>query len=99
MILSLAKNNPNGSRLWEPAEKEKLRDLFFEGYTDDEIAEMLERTPGAVAGMRGLLKLRKSKQGKRDFVLHDAMGEYLPKWYVDLKRKQWNEKYGKASIR
>lgn len=95
----MKRHNPNGSRLWEPSEKEKLRDLFFEGYTDEEIAEQLHRIVGAVAGMRSLLKLKKNKQGKRDFVLHDAMGDYLPKWYVDLKRRQWNEKYGRASIR
>lgn len=85
-------------RVWSAAEKEKVKDMFLEGYSDEEIAEQLHRTVGAVVGMRSLLKLKKSKQVKRDFVLHDAMGDYLPKWYVDLKRKQWNEKYGRASI-
>lgn len=85
------RKNNNGSILWSDADKERLRDLYFEGYTDEEIAEQLGRTATAVQGMRSLLKLKKTRQPHKVFRIHDAMADYYPTWYKKHLLQQWKE--------
>lgn len=85
----------NGTRIWEAKDKEKLKDLYYEGYTDEEIAEVLGRTKKAISRVRAELKLKARSRGNKEFVIHDAMGDYLPKWWKDILKKRWEERYMK----
>lgn len=80
-------------REWTAKEREKVRDMFYEGYTDAEIAEALKRTEGAVVRQRCMLKLKKTARPRHTFYIHDAMAEYFPKWYKELLFKRWQERY------
>lgn len=88
-------SNPN---IWTRADKEKLRDLFFEGYNDEEIAKKMGRTPKAVCIQRSLLKLPKKRQPPRRFGIHDAMADYYPKWYKDYLIKQWEKEQSMSTM-
>lgn len=92
------KKNANGSILWSNADKEKLRDLYYEGYNDEEIAEQLGRTATAVQGMRSLLKLPKKRQPEKEFY-KGVMADYYPKWYKDKLKREWEQKYNRTSTR
>ena len=83
-------------RVWSAAEKEKVKDLFHEGYSDAEIAHILGRTAMAVTLQRHYMKSHKAKQPSREFVIHDAMAEYYPSWYKKQLREQWKERYMKS---
>lgn len=78
-------------RVWSAAEKEKVKDMFLEGYSDAEIAQILGRTPLAVGLQRHYMKLRKAQQPHKEFVIHDAMAEYYPTWYKKHLLQQWIE--------
>lgn len=82
---------PHNIRVWSATEKEKVKDLFHEGYSDAEIAVKLGRTPLAVGLQRHNMKLRKAQQPHKEFVIHDAMAEYYPTWYKKLLKQQWQE--------
>lgn len=92
------KKNSNGSYIWSDADKEKLRDLFHEGYTDEEIAEALGRTPLAVQGMRSLLKLKKAYQPHK-FEPKGVLADYYPKWYLKKLKEQWEQKFNQTSTK
>lgn len=77
--------------MWSLAEKEKVKDLFYEGYSDDEIAKKLGRTPLAVGLQRHYMKLRKAQQPHKEFRIHDAMAEYYPTWYNEKLKREWIE--------
>lgn len=85
----MPKKNNNGSFIWSDADKEKLRDLYHEGYTDEEIAEQIGRTFMAVQSMRCSMKLPKLDQMR--FEINDAMADYYPTWYKKLLKQQWKE--------
>lgn len=78
-------------RVWSAAEKEKVKDLFHEGYSDAEIAHILGRTAKAVSVERHYLGLHKKKQPQREFRIHDAMADYYPTWYKKHLLQQWKE--------
>ena len=78
-------------RVWSAAEKEKVKDLFHEGYSDAYIAHVLGRTPLAVGLQRHYMKLRKAQQPHKEFVIHDAMADYYPTWYKKHLLQQWKE--------
>ena len=78
-------------RLWSATEKEKVKDMFYEGYSDAEIAIKLGRTALAVGSQRHYMKLHKAQQPHKEFVIHDAMAEYYPRWYKKFLREQWQE--------
>lgn len=78
-------------RVWSAAEKEKVKDMFLEGYSDAEIAVKLGRTALAVGIQRHYMKLHKAHQPSREFVIHDAMAEYYPTWYKKHLLQQWKE--------
>lgn len=78
-------------RVWSAAEKEKVKDLFLEGYSDAEIAHILGRTVIAVGLQRHYMKLRKAQQPHKEFAIHDAMAEYYPTWYKKHLLQQWHE--------
>lgn len=82
-------------RVWTQAEKEKVRDMFFEGYTDAEIGEKIGRTPHAVGLQRCYMGFKKLRQPQRRFEIHDAMADYYPDWYKKQLKEQWNEQYTK----
>lgn len=82
---------PHNVRVWSAAEKEKVKDMFLEGYSDAEIAQILGRTPLAVGLQRHYMKLRKAQQPHKEFVIHDAMAEYYPTWYKKHLLQQWIE--------
>ena len=84
-------------RVWSAAEKEKVKDMFHEGYSDAEIAVKLGRTPLAVGLQRHYMKLHKAHQPSREFVIHDAMTEYYPTWYKKHLRQQWKEQQQTSS--
>lgn len=81
----------NRVRVWTDAEKEKVKDLFHEGYSDAEIAVKLGRTPLAVGLQRHNMKLRKACQPHKEFRIHDAMADYYPTWYKRYLREQWKK--------
>ena len=83
----------NGATTWTASEKEKLRDLYYEGYTDGEIAEQIGRSPKAVCSVRCAMKLPKKMQGDKKFVIKDAMAEYYPTWYRKHLEARWREQY------
>lgn len=89
------KKNPNGSFLWSQADKEKLRDLYHEGYTDEEIAIQLGRTRKAVGAMRCALKLKLKSQPEKKFVIKDSMADYYPPWYLKKLKKEWDQQFSK----
>ena len=78
-------------RVWSAAEKEKVKDMFLEGYSDAEIAHKLGRTPLAVGLQRHYMKLHKAQQPHKEFVIHDAMADYYPTWYKKQLLQQWKE--------
>lgn len=78
-------------RVWSAAEKEKVKDMFHEGYSDAEIAVKLGRTALAVGIQRHYMNLHKAHQPSREFVIHDAMAEYYPTWYKKFLREQWKK--------
>lgn len=92
--MRLRRKHSSGCYIWEEADKEELRDLYFEGYTDEEIAEMMERTPSAVQRMRSLLGLVKKNQPPKRFTLKGVLSEFYPKFYKDKLRKEWEQKHG-----
>lgn len=83
------KKNPNGSFLWSQVDKEKLRDLYHEGYTDEEIAIQLGRA------MRYALKLKLKSQPEKKFVIKDSMADYYPAWYLKKLKKEWDQQFSK----
>lgn len=84
-------------REWSAAEKEKVKDMFLEGYSDAEIAVKLGRTALAVGIQRHYMKLHKAHQPSKEFVIHDAMAEYYPTWYKRYLREQWKEQQSISS--
>lgn len=78
-------------RVWSAAEKEKVKDMFFEGYSDAEIAHRLGRTTLAVGIQRHYMKLHKARQPHKEFRIHDAMAEFFPTWYKKHLLQQWKE--------
>lgn len=78
-------------RVWSAAEKEKVKDMFLEGYSDAEIAHILGRTALAVGLQRHYMKLHKAHQPHKEFVIHDAMADDYPTWYKRYLREQWKE--------
>ena len=78
-------------RVWSAAEKEKVKDMFLEGYSDAEIADKLGRTVIAVGLQRHYMKLRKAQQPHKEFVIHDAMAEHYPTWYKKYLLQQWKK--------
>jgi hypothetical protein len=78
-------------RVWSAAEKEKVKDMFFEGYSDAEIAHRLGRTTLAVGLQRHDMKLHKARQPHKEFRIHDAMAEFYPAWYKKHLLQQWKE--------
>lgn len=81
--------------LWTPAEKERVRDLYNEGYDDEEIAEMIGRTATATMNIRCRLGLKKRRKPSKRFVLKGADSEYYPKFYVEILEKRWREQFMK----
>lgn len=86
------KKNSNGSYIWSNADKEKLRDLYFEGNNDEEIGEQLGRTDKAVSYMRSVLKLPKKRQPEKVFQLKGVMSDFYPEWYKQKLKREWQEK-------
>lgn len=86
------KKNSNGSYIWSQADKEKLRDLYYEGYNDKEIGEQLGRTDKAVCYMRSILKLPKKRQPEKVFQLKGVMSDFYPEWYKQKLKREWQEK-------
>jgi hypothetical protein len=82
---------PHNIRVWSAAEKEKVKDMFLEGYSDAEIAVKLGRTPLAVGLQRHYMRLHKAQQPHKEFVIHDAMADYYPTWYKKHLLQQWKE--------
>lgn len=93
------KKNANGSIIWSDADKEKLCDLFHEGYTDEEIGEQLGRTAMAVCRIRHLLRLRIERRPNKIFKPKGVMADYFPKWYKDKLKREWEQKYNQTSMR
>lgn len=87
----IQRKNSNGSYIWSNADKEKLRDLYSEGYNDKEIGEQLGRTDKAVCYMRSVLKLPKKKQPEKHFVLKGVLSEYYPDWYIKQLKERWEK--------
>lgn len=79
----------NRVRVWTDAEKEKDKDLFYEGYSDAEIAVKLGRTALAVGIQRHHLKLRKAYQPTKEFRIHDPIADFYPTWYKNYLKEQW----------
>lgn len=79
----------NRVRVWTDAEKEKVKDLFYEGYSDAEIAVKLGRTALAVGIQRHYMKLHKAYQPAKEFRIHDAMADFYPTWYKKKLREEW----------
>lgn len=77
--------------MWTAAQKEKLRDLFFEGYNDEEIGTKIGRTAKAVGVQRCHMQLRKKRQPPKTFIIHDAMADYYPRWYKEYLKEQWEQ--------
>jgi hypothetical protein len=75
--------------VWTDAEKEKVKDLFYEGYSDAEIAVKLGRTALAVGIQRHHLRLHKAYQPAKEFRIHDAMADFYPSWYKKQLREEW----------
>lgn len=75
--------------MWTDAEKEKVKDLFYEGYSDAEIAVKLGRTALAVGIQRHYMKLHKAHQPSKEFRIHDAMADFYPSWYKKQLREEW----------
>lgn len=82
---------PHNIGVWSAAEKEKLKDLFREGYSDAEIGAKLGRTEKSVSVKRHHLGLHKAQQPRKEFRIHDAMADYYPKWYKKLLKQRWQE--------
>lgn len=78
-------------RLWTPAEKETVKDLFYEGYDDAEIGAKLGRSAKAVGLQRYYMRLHKAKQPCKEFHIHSAIADYYPRWYRILLREKWEE--------
>jgi hypothetical protein len=87
----------NRVRVWTDTEKEKVKDLFYEGYSDAEIAVKLGRTALAVGIQRHYMNLHKAHQPSRELVIHDAMAEYYPTWYKRFLREQWKKQQSTSS--
>lgn len=79
----------NRVRVWTDAEKEKVKDLFYEGYSDKEIGERLGRTALAVSMQRHHLRLHKARQPAKVFCIHDPIADYYPSWYKKKLREEW----------
>lgn len=79
-------------RMWTPAEKEKVRDLYYEGYSDKEIGAEIKRSEKAVGIERHRQGLKKSRQPGREFVIHDAIKDYYPRWYIKLLKEEWKQR-------
>lgn len=92
----ILEKTPRDIRLWTAAEREKVKDMFLEGYSDAEIAIKLGRTALAVGLQRHYMKLHKAQQPHKEFVIHDAMAEYYPRWYKRYLREQWAEQQTSA---
>lgn len=86
------RKNSNGSYLWSNADKERLRDLYYEGYNDEEIGLRVGRTVKAVCHMRSLLKLPKKKQPDKEFHLKGVMSDFYPEWYKLKLKKEWHDR-------
>lgn len=80
-------------RVWSEREKEKLRDLFFDGFTDADIGRRLGRTRSAIEQQRCKMRLSKEHQPHKEFHIRDAIAEYYPGWYRRLLKKKWQERY------
>ena len=78
-------------KLWSATEREKVKDMFFEGYSDAEIGEVLGRTAKSVGLQRYHLNLHKAHQPHKEFRIHDAMADYFPTWYKKYLLQQWKE--------
>lgn len=89
--LTKSKRNFNGSFNWSEEDLQRLRDLYHQGYTDEEIAEKLGRTFLAVQSRRCAMKLPKVRY-EEQFEISDAMEEYFPRWYRKKLEKEWIEK-------
>jgi hypothetical protein len=85
-------------KVWSLAEKAKVKDLFFEGYSDDEIAAELGRTAKAVGIQRHYMQLHKAQQPHKEFRIHDAMADYYPRWYKLYLREQWEKKQSMSTM-
>ena len=91
------KKNSNGSYIWSQADKEKLRELYYEGYNDEEIGKQLRRTPLAVRYMRYVLKLPKKRQPEKEFKFKGVMSDYYPEWYKEKLKREWQEEQQTSS--
>ena len=78
-------------KLWSAAEREKVKDMFFEGYSDAEIGEVLGRTAKSVGLLRYHLRLHKAHQPHKEFRIRAAMADYYHTWYKKLLKHQWIE--------
>lgn len=83
----------NNSPDWSDQDLKRLQDMFNDGYEDEQIAAELNRSLYAVGRRRRMMGLHRSRScGVRcKFEIHDAMEEYLPKWWVDILKKRWLE--------
>lgn len=87
----ILEKQPHTLNVWTAAEKEKVKDLFFEGYTDEEIDSRIGRTAKAVGVQRCYLHLHKKRQPPKQFIIHDAMADYYPKWYKEHLKREWEQ--------
>lgn len=87
----ILEKQPHTLNVWTAAEKEKVKDLFYEGYTDEEIGNKIGRTAKAVGVQRCHMRLRKKRQPPKTFCIHDAMADYYPKWYMQHLKREWEK--------
>ncbi len=88
-----------GSRYaWSEEEIQTLRDMHSKGCDDEQIAQRLGRSVHAVTLKRCALNLPKHKKERVKmchFEIHDAMADYLPKWWVNELKRRWREQFTK----
>lgn len=86
-------SNKTSSRAWSNEDTQTLIDMHRDGYDDEDIAQRLGRSAGAVTVKRCALHLPKIKREKHreKFEIHDAMADYLPKWWVNELKRRWRE--------
>lgn len=80
-------------RQWSAKEKACVRDMYLDGYSDNEIADKLGRSIGSIGQQRHQLGLKRSTQPGKEFKICDAMAEYYPTWYKRLLKQRWQERY------
>lgn len=84
----------NRHRPYTPDDKNKLRDLYYKGYTNEEIANKLHRSTMSIKVMRSKMRLVDRRPGN-EFVLEGVLSDYYPPFYVEILRERWESQLKK----